>query len=81
MHQRLFQYKRLIYGVNTAFEIFQKQIELVLSGINGAKNISDNVLIWGRTKEACLDNVLTSFDKFGLKINKSKCLCLVGKLV
>ena len=83
-HQGLFQYKRLIYGVNTAFEIFQKQIELVLSGINGAKNISDDVLIWGRTKEETierLDNVPTSFDKFGLKINKSKCLFLVGKLV
>ena len=25
--------------------------------------------------------VLTSFDKYGLKINKSKCLFLVGKLV
>ena len=49
MHQGLFQYMHLIYGVNTAFEIFQTQIELVLSGINGAKNISDDVLIWGRT--------------------------------
>ena len=83
-HQGLFQYKRLIYAVNTAFGIFQKQIELVLSGINGAKNISDDVLIWGRTKEDTierLDKVLTSFDTFGLKINKSKCLFLVEKLV
>ena len=83
-HQGLFQYKRLIYGVNTAFEIFQKQIELVLSGIDGTKNISDDVLIWGSTKEEAierLEKVLTSFDKYGLKINKSKCLFLVEKLV
>ena len=83
-HQGLFQYKRLIYGVNTAFEIFQKQIELVLSGIDGTKNISDDVLIWASTKEEAierLEKVLTSFHKYGLKINKSKCLFLVEKLV
>ena len=27
-HQGLFQYKRLIYGVNTAFEIFQNKLSL-----------------------------------------------------
>ena len=84
MHQGLFQYKRLIYGVNTAFGIVQTHIELVLSGINGAKNISGDVLIWGRTKEDTierLDTVLTSFDSCGLQINKSKCLFLVEKRV
>ncbi len=31
-HKGLFRYKRLIYGISSAFESFQKQIELVISG-------------------------------------------------
>jgi len=33
MHPGLLQYKNLIYGVNSAFDIFQQQTELVLSEI------------------------------------------------
>ena len=50
-HKGLFRYKRLIYGVSSAFESFQRQIEIVIAGRPGAKNISDDILVWGTTEE------------------------------
>lgn len=83
-HEGLFQYKRLIYGVNTAFEVFQKQIELVISGIPGAKNISDDVLIWGKDVDETLsrlNQVLQRFSENNLKINLDKCTLLASELI
>ena len=47
------QYKRLIYGINSAFEssYFQKQTELVITGIKNAKNVSDDIITWGTSQE------------------------------
>ena len=35
-HKGVHRYKRLIYGVSSAFESFQKKIEQVISGCEGA---------------------------------------------
>ena len=45
-HEGLFKYKHLIYGVSSAFESFQKQIKIAISGCPGSKNIIDDILIW-----------------------------------
>ena len=83
-HKGIYQYKRLIYGVNSAFESFQKQIEQALTDCTGAKNISDDILIWGDTIEQ-LDNrfakVLGRFNRLGLKINLKKCTFATQKLI
>ena len=50
-HEGLHRYKRLIYGIISASESFQKQIEIVIRGCQKAKNISDNILIWGNSLE------------------------------
>ena len=50
-HNGVYQYKRLIYGINSAFESFQKQIELVITGIKNTKNISDDIIIWDTSQE------------------------------
>jgi len=76
-HKGLYRYKRLIFGVNSAFESFQKQIEQVLADCHGARNISDDILIWGRTIEEHdkhLQMVLDKFEAHGLKINPRKLL-------
>ena len=76
-HEGLFRYKRLIFGVNSAFEIFQKKIEQVIAGCDGSKNISDDILIWGSTQEEHDKNlckVLTSLKNSGLKVNPDKCI-------
>ena len=76
-HEGLFQYKRLIFGINSAFESFQKRIELVLHGCKGAKNVSDDILIWGKDDEdhrKNLNEVLTRLQAAGLKLNWDKCI-------
>ena len=34
-----------MYSINSAFESFQKQIKLVITGIKNAKNVSDDIII------------------------------------
>ena len=50
-HQRLFRYKRLNFGTSSASEVFQNTMQQVLSGIKGCKNISDDIIIYGRTAD------------------------------
>ena len=38
-HQRLYQYKILIYGISSTFESLQKQIEITIIGCPKVKNI------------------------------------------
>ena len=79
----LFRFKRLIYGISSAFESFQKQIELVIQGCKSAKNISDDILIWGKTQEEHDENlkqVLNRISNSGLKINLSKCIFSVDNI-
>ena len=47
----LYRYKRLIFGVNSAAEVFQQTIQTVLEGIKGAKNISEDIIFQGRDEE------------------------------
>jgi len=42
----LFRHKRLIFGISSAFELFQKQIEIVIRDCPKTKNISDDILVW-----------------------------------
>ena len=60
-HVGLFRYKRLSFGINSAAEIFQKSIEEVLQGIEGVRNISDDIIVFGKSQadhDAALQAVL-----------------------
>ena len=50
-HYGLFRYKRLIFGVNAAAGIFQHAIQTVISDIKNARNVSDDIIIFGRSQE------------------------------
>ena len=45
-HVELFHYKRLLFGVNAASELFQKAIFYLLKSIPGVKNLSDDIIIY-----------------------------------
>ena len=51
-HVGLWRYKRLFFGVNSAAEVFQNAIRQTLAGLEGAINVSDDILVWGRSMEA-----------------------------
>ena len=74
-HDGVYQYKRLVYGINSAFKSFQNQIELVIMGIKNAKNISDDIIIWDASQKEhgnTLEKVFSRIKTNCLKINKEK---------
>lgn len=74
-HQGLYRYKRLNFGVNAAAEIFQKAIQSVISGIPGTRNISDDIIIYGKTQsehDIALHAVMSRLQSNGLTVNPGK---------
>ena len=50
-HVGLKRYKRLPFGINAASEIFQESIKELLTGLPGYKNISDDIIVFGKGKD------------------------------
>ena len=44
-HCGLFRYKRLLFGVNSASEQYQHEVQTALAGIDGQENISDDIIV------------------------------------
>ena len=83
-HKGLYRYKRLIFGISAAPEIYQHAIQQVLAGCEGAQNISDDIIIHGRDMkdhDQKLDKVLQYLKKRGLTLNKEKCEFRMSKLI
>lgn len=82
-HVGLRRYKRLLFGVNAASEIFQKIISDLISGIQGARNLSDDIIIHGKTQadhDRALMQTLEKLRSSGAKLNKDKCVFSVNKI-
>ena len=76
-HLGLWRYKRLNFGVNSAAEVFQNAIREALSGISGVVNVSDDILVYGKTQGQHDDNLRSCFQRLrekGLTLNKEKCV-------
>ena len=50
-HLGLYRYKRLNYGTNAAAEIFQYTLQTQLQGLKCVKNIADDIIVFGQTRE------------------------------
>ena len=75
-HKGLFRYTRLPFGTASAPGIFQRVIESILQGIEGAVVYLDDILITGSSEEAhlkTLDEVLSRLDRAGLRVRREKC--------
>ena len=75
-HMGLARYKRLNFGCKSASEIFHEAIRKKLIGVNGALNIHDDILIFGKTKyehNLALREVLEVLKANGLTANSKKC--------
>lgn len=82
-HKGLYRYKRLCFGVNSAAEIFQKSVAKMLSGISNQMNLSDDIIIYTRTKEEHLDvvrKVLERLREYNVTANKTKCEFLCRRI-
>jgi hypothetical protein len=67
-HRGLRRYTRLNFGTSSAAEVFQDAIQEVLSGIDGASNVSDDIIIFG-TDQAAHDKARHAvFERYALRI-------------
>ena len=75
-HVGLCRYKRLMFGINSAPELYQHVIEQVLSGCEGCANISDDIVVYGKNvdeHDQRLEKVLQVLQERGLTANKEYC--------
>ena len=75
-HDGLRRYKRLMFGINAASEIFQNSIAEPLIGLSGCKNISDDIIVYGRDvreHDENLNRVLTRLREHNARLNGDKC--------
>ncbi|GFR73036.1 retrovirus-related Pol polyprotein from transposon 297 [Elysia marginata] len=82
-HVGLRRYKRLMFGINAAPELFQHHLNQILHDIQGATFYIDDVIIFGKTREEHDRNLQATLDRLqerGVKLNKDKCLFGAQKL-
>jgi hypothetical protein len=75
-HLGLFRYKRLMFGISCAPEMYQHIIRMTLQGCPGVQNVADDIIVFGKTKaehDHCLTQVLERLQNRGLTVNKDKC--------
>ena len=68
-HIGLFRYKRLNYGTNASVEIFQYVLQRELQGLQGVRNIADDIIVFGTTRaehDSNLENCLRRLISKGL---------------
>ena len=82
-HQGLYHYKRLMFGVSCAPEMYQRVIQQIQQGCEGARNLYDDIVVHGATKEEHderLEKVLQRIQDKGLTLNKEKCRFYIPEL-
>ena len=75
-HVGLRRYKRLSFGVSSAAEIFQNTLSNVLKGLDGVRNIADDIIVFGRNQEEHNKRLCKLFERLkerNLTLNKAKC--------
>lgn len=79
----LFRYKRLMFGITCAPELFQKILERVLIQCEGAINFIDDILIYGDSEEEHdlrLQKVLKVLKENNVLLNQEKCIYKVQRV-
>ena len=69
------RYTRLCYGINNAFEQFQKGLNQSIGKINNAKFISDDFVIYTKSLQEhyeTLEKVFLEIKELNIRLNKSK---------
>ena len=74
-HVGLRRYKRLSFGINNAAEIFQNAIQNALEGLEGVRNISDDIIVFGCYQEhdQRLGATFKRLQEKHLTVNNDKC--------
>jgi len=82
-HVGLFRYARLLFGVNSAPELYQHIIKQVLQDCPGTANIADDIVVHGKDTvehDERLARVFQRLTEVGLTLNKEKCQLQMNRL-
>ena len=82
-HNGLHRYKRLMFGVTCAPEMYKKVLHQVLQECYGAHNILDDVIVHASTEEEHdrrFENVVRVLSSRRLMLNSDKCRCKTSHL-
>ena len=82
-HVGTYRYKRLHYGMNCSSELFQHTLQTTLTGIQGVRNLHDDIVVFGKSREEhdkALSNCLQRLSENGLTLNPTKCKFLETSL-
>ena len=82
-HKGLYRYKRLMFGISSASELYQYTSQQALVGCKSTYNIHDDIIIHGRTVEehdSGLRKTLECICEKGLTLNRERCVCGMSQL-
>ena len=82
-HKGLKRYKRLMFGVTSAPETYQKIIQDIIRDCEGAENIADDIFVFGKDvveHDKNLHAVLNALQASGLTLNADKCKFKLSKI-
>ncbi len=71
-----YRFTRVPFGITSASEIYQREMNRILNGIQGVEVYQDDVMIHSKDEkdhDEILKRVLKRIEESGLKLNKSKC--------
>ena len=74
-HCGLYRYCRLNYGTDASAELFQHQLQTMLEGIKGVRNIADDIIIFASDRkqhDEALAQCLDRLEQNGLTLNFGK---------
>ena len=76
LDENLYRYKRMMFSITSAPEQYQNIIAQVIKGCEGALNIADDLIVYGRNETEHDDNlfrVLRRLEEKGLTVGLPKC--------
>lgn len=79
----LFRYKRLMFGISCAPELFQKTLERILLPCQGVVNFIDDIVVFGKDDiehRTRLNHVLSVLKSSGVLLNDKKCIFNVSRI-
>ncbi|XP_044574131.1 uncharacterized protein K02A2.6-like [Drosophila ananassae] len=82
-HRGLFRYKRLMFGINAAPEIFQRRLEGLLAPCSNVMNYIDDIIIFGKNEkehDEAVRMVREIFGKYNVLLNNKKCVWKTNKI-
>ena len=82
-HQGLYRYKRLMFGVSAAPEMYNHILGQVLAGLEGVQNLYDDIVVFGEDEaehDVALQQVLQRLRENNLTLNKDKCVFKMNEI-